>query len=281
MRTAPFHPWDSDEDQAKQIQRRLSKLVALHDGFTSVGLVGGVSIRPIDLTTVRAAICILDVPSMKTVDSATATAKPHFRYMSGLRAFQAGPAVIAAFEKLHARTDFVIWDGHGIAHPRRCGLASHPGVLLNIPSVGVSEELLYGECKLDTFAEERGSRVPVVDPKTSLRSVPPFARATMSVLFSSAWAIASRSNQPYELFSNAHLATDSRNLYAQRECCVNSFTNSIPDAAEPALLRPPAIRRLEIRPETPVSGRISSGSKLVMRPLASRMKPCSMPLESK
>jgi len=168
VRTAPFHPWDSDEDQAKQIQRRLSKLVALHDGFTSGGLVGGVSIRPIDLTTVRAAICILDVPSMKTVDSATATAKPHFRYMSGLRAFQAGPAVIAAFEKLHARTDFVIWDGHGIAHPRRCGLASHLGVLLNIPSVGVSEELLYGECKLDTFAEERGSRVPVVDPKDKL-----------------------------------------------------------------------------------------------------------------
>src|SRR5437867_2307702 len=81
--------------------------------------------------------------------------------------------------------------------------------------------------------------------KTSLRSVPPFARATMSVLFSSAWAIASRSNQPYELFSNAHLATDSRKLYAQRECCVNSFTNSIPAAAEPALLRPPAIRRLQ------------------------------------
>src|SRR2546428_1862563 len=48
------------------------------------------------------------------------------------------------------------------------GLASHLGVLLNIPSVGVSEELLYGECKLDTFAEERGSRVPVVDPKDKL-----------------------------------------------------------------------------------------------------------------
>src|SRR5262249_17474495 len=128
---APFHPWDVDEDQAKEIQRQLSKLVVLHDDFTSAGLVGGVSIRPVDFTTVRAAICIIDVPSMKTVDSATSAAKTQLRYMSGLRAFQAGPAVIAAFEKLHARPDFVLWDGHGIAHPRRCGLASHLGVLLN------------------------------------------------------------------------------------------------------------------------------------------------------
>jgi len=168
VRAAPFHPWDVDEDQAKEIQRRLSKLVVLRDDFTIVGLVAGVSIRPVDLITVRAAVCILDVPSMKTVDSTTAAAKSHFRYMSGLRAFQAGPAVIASFEKLHARPDFVLWDGYGIAHPRRCGLASHLGVLLNIPSAGVSEELLYGECKLDTLAEERGSRVPLLDPKDKI-----------------------------------------------------------------------------------------------------------------
>ena len=96
----PFHPWDVDEDQAKEIQLRLSKLVVLHDGFTSVGLVAGVSIRPVDLTTIRAAICIIDVPSMKTVDTAA-----------------------AAKSRIPGGAD---WR------------------LLNIPSVGVSEELLYG-----------------------------------------------------------------------------------------------------------------------------------------
>src|SRR5689334_20987998 len=64
-------------------------------------------------------------------------------------------------------------------------------------------------------------------PKTSSRLVPPLEQEATSVLFSSAWAIGSRSNPPYELLSNAHLAIDSRNLYAKRECCVSSFINSI------------------------------------------------------
>jgi deoxyribonuclease V len=169
VRAAAFHPWDVDEDEAKEIQVRLSRLVVLcDDDFPGVGLVAGVSVRPVDTTTVRAAIYSLNVPSMETVDSATAAAKSHFRYMSGLRAFQAGPAIIAAFEKLRTRPDVVLWDGHGISHPRRCGLAAHLGVLLNVPSVGVSEELLYGNCTLDALAKERGSRLPVVDPKDNI-----------------------------------------------------------------------------------------------------------------
>jgi deoxyribonuclease V len=59
----------------------------------------------------------------------------------------------------------VLWDGHGIAHPRRCGLASHLGILLDIPSVGVAQELVYGKCNVVELAKERGSYLPVVDPK--------------------------------------------------------------------------------------------------------------------
>jgi deoxyinosine 3'endonuclease (endonuclease V) len=81
---------------------------------------------------------------------------------------------------------FLLWDGHGIAHPRRCGLASHLGVLLNIPSVGVAEELVYGTCNVDALNKERGSHIPVLDPTTAPRPALQYARAVMSVLSMSA-----------------------------------------------------------------------------------------------
>jgi deoxyribonuclease V len=159
-----FHTWDVGENEAKQIQLRLAPLVVCKDDFTNVGLIGGVSIRPLDDTTIQAAVSVLDLPTMKKVDSVTASAKSTFPYIAGLRAFQSGSASIAAFEKLHTRPDLVLWDGHGIAHPRRCGLASHLGVLLDIPSVGIAEELVYGTCNVDALGKERGSRIPVLDP---------------------------------------------------------------------------------------------------------------------
>jgi deoxyribonuclease V len=165
----PIHPhsWNADENEANQIQLRLAPLVVSNDDFTHLGLIGGVSIRPLDDTTIQAALCILDLPTMKNVDSATATEKSTFPYVAGLRAFQAGPAIVAAFDKLRARPDLVLWDGHGIAHPRYCGLASHLGVLLDIPSVGVAEELVYGMCNVDELGKERGSHMPVLDPTNS------------------------------------------------------------------------------------------------------------------
>jgi deoxyribonuclease V len=160
----PLHPWDVDENEATQIQLRVASLVVSSDDFTNVGLIGGVSVQPLDDTTIQAVVSVLDLPTMKKVDSATATAKSTFPYIPGLRAFQAGPAIIAAFDKLQRRSDLVLWDGHGIAHPRCCGLASHLGVSLDVPSVGIAEELVYGSCNLDELGRERGSQIPVLDP---------------------------------------------------------------------------------------------------------------------
>jgi deoxyribonuclease V len=119
----------------------------------------------LDATTAQATVAVLDAPTMKLIDSATASARSSFPYVSGLRAFQAGPAIMAAFEKLHERPDLVLWDGHGIVHPRRCGLASHLGILLEIPSIGIAEELVYGTCDVAALAKSRGSHLPVFDPE--------------------------------------------------------------------------------------------------------------------
>src|SRR5437879_117351 len=110
---AATHEWQVDEAEARQLQLRLALHVVSSDDFTRVRLIGGVSIRPIGATIVHAGVCVLDLPTLKVMDSATARATSNFQYVSGLRAFQAGPVIGAAFEKLRARPDLVLWDGHG------------------------------------------------------------------------------------------------------------------------------------------------------------------------
>jgi deoxyribonuclease V len=157
--------WNVSEEEAKEIQFRLAPLIVTGDDWRRTGLVGGVSIRPVDRSLVRAAVSILELANMKMVDSSVEKADGPLSYIPGLRAFQAGPAITEAFAKLQTRPDVVLWDGHGIAHPRRCGLASHMGIVLDIPSVGVSEELLYGTCRLDMLGRERGASMPILDPE--------------------------------------------------------------------------------------------------------------------
>jgi deoxyribonuclease V len=158
--------WDVSEGEAKAIQLRLAPFIVCDDDWRNMGLLGGVSIRPIDRCMVRVSVCVLDLASMKHLDSSMETAAAPLSYIPGLRAFQAGPAIIAAFAKLSVRPDVILWDGHGIAHPMRCGLASHMGLVLDIPSVGVTEELLYGECRLQKLAGDRGSFTPILDPES-------------------------------------------------------------------------------------------------------------------
>jgi deoxyribonuclease V len=156
--------WNFDKDEAKEIQLRLAPLVVSIDTFADIGVIAGVSIRQSDDATVHAAVSVLDFRTMELMTSATASAKTAFPYVPGLRAFQAAPAIIAAFEKLRTRPDIVLWDGHGIAHSRHCGLASHLGIVLNLPSIGVAEKLVYGTCDVAALPQDRGSRIAVLDP---------------------------------------------------------------------------------------------------------------------
>jgi deoxyinosine 3'endonuclease (endonuclease V) len=83
-----------DEDEARQIQSRLASLVVFDDDFPSAGLIGGVSSRPLDEARVQIVVCVLDLRNVKNIEAATATARSSFPYIPGLRAFQAGPAII-------------------------------------------------------------------------------------------------------------------------------------------------------------------------------------------
>lgn len=122
-----------------------SRIVAA--GKPAAGFIAGVDVHPAGNSgMMRAAICVLSYPSLKPAEQKTATINVSFPYVPGLLSFREGPAVLAAFHKLRQQPDIILFDGHGTAHPRRFGLASHMGLLLDIPAIGCAKSRLYGSC---------------------------------------------------------------------------------------------------------------------------------------
>ena len=102
-----------------------------------------------------AAVAVIRLCDLTTVDQSTAVKKVKFPYIPGLLTFREGPAILAALEHLTVAPELLIFDGQGIAHPRRCGLASHIGVLLDIPSIGCAKTGLSG--RYEAPRAEKGS----------------------------------------------------------------------------------------------------------------------------
>lgn len=156
------HPWRVDKKEATKIQNDLSKKVLTEDKFNKINLVGGVDVAyekngEVAISTV----IVLEPESLKVVEIATSQCIVTFPYTPGLFSFREIPPLIEAFSKLSHIPDLIICDGQGIAHPRRFGLASHLGVLFNIPSIGCGKKNLIGASKDPGL--ERGCFSDIID----------------------------------------------------------------------------------------------------------------------
>jgi deoxyribonuclease V len=118
---------------------------------------------------VFAAVVVLEWPGLQRLESGTAVRKATFPYVPGYLSFREGPVLEAAWAKLDARPDLVIFDGQGLAHPRRFGLACHLGVLWNVPAVGCAKTRLIGTA--DEPGLGKGEWTPLVDEKEVVGSV--------------------------------------------------------------------------------------------------------------
>jgi len=139
------HPWDVSTDDAKKIQRELRQHVTIEPLDEQPDVVAGVDVS-VKNEQARSAVVLLSFPDLQPLQARTAEEAARFPYVPGLLAFREGPVVLAALEKLTRRPDVVICDAHGLAHPRRMGLATHLGVVLDLPSVGCAKSRLCGEC---------------------------------------------------------------------------------------------------------------------------------------
>ncbi len=155
------HPWPKNYKDAVRVQERLKSRLVMEDRIGDVRLVAGADVSyDKGSDYYHAAVVVLKFPEMETVEEVHASGKAPFPYIPGLLAFREGPIVLRAFRKLKVRPDVVLIDGHGVAHPRGFGLASHMGVLLGIPTVGCAKTVLVGEYKEP--AKRRGSQSSLV-----------------------------------------------------------------------------------------------------------------------
>lgn len=162
MKLAVSHSWDLATREAVELQGQLAQEVVAETTFdpAHIETVAGVDIG-MDGKLARAAVVVLDYSRLEPVDWAVAEVEIAFPYVPGLLAFREGPGVLAALERLTVWPDVLIFDGHGQAHPRRFGLASHMGVLLDRPSVGCAKSRLAGEH--EEPGDEVGNWAPLRD----------------------------------------------------------------------------------------------------------------------
>lgn len=155
------HTWDLTESEARALQNELAAKVIKEDRLDKIRYVAGVDVAYEKYSDrLAAAVVLLNASSLDVVETVTAEDSAQFPYIPGLFSFREIPPLIKAFSKLQHTPDLVICDGQGIAHPRRFGLASHLGLIFDIPTIGCAKTSLIGEHgKPD---DERGSIVPLV-----------------------------------------------------------------------------------------------------------------------
>ncbi|MDR6966521.1 deoxyribonuclease V [Flavobacterium arsenatis] len=108
-------------------------------------------------STVYAGIVVLSYPEMTVQSYSLISAETTFPYVSGYLAFREVPSLMLAWQQLPQKPDILVLDGQGITHPRRMGIASHFGVLNNLPTIGCAKSMLYGkfdELGLEAFSSE-------------------------------------------------------------------------------------------------------------------------------
>jgi len=149
------HAWNVTPEEAIKIQQQLRSEVSLKDDFGTVTKVAGVDVGFEDeFATTRAAVVVLSYPELKVQEQALVRRPTTFPYVPGLLSFREIPALLEAIASLSTLPHLLIVDGNGYAHPRRLGIASHLGILSNIPSIGVAKSYFLGHH--DPVPEERG-----------------------------------------------------------------------------------------------------------------------------
>lgn len=166
---SPLPEWSGNGAAMRELQQTLATRVALRDGFPKqLATIAGFDVGfEDDGTTTRAAAVLLDACTLQVIDQQVARLPTRMPYIPGLLSFRELPALLEALAMLKQPPDLVFVDGHGIAHPRRLGIAAHFGVASGLPSIGVAKKILVGSASL-ALHEMRGAFTPLRDGREQI-----------------------------------------------------------------------------------------------------------------
>jgi len=148
-----LHSWEVSPGEAIQLQKELKKKISLKKSFNNVKIVAGADVSYYKNKMI-AGIVILKFPQLEIIEKKSSVSSVNFPYISGLLTFREGPSLLAAFKKIKNEPDIILFDGQGIAHPRRMGIATHLGLFLDQPTIGCAKSRLSG--KYTSVGEEKG-----------------------------------------------------------------------------------------------------------------------------
>jgi deoxyribonuclease V len=144
---------------AIRLQKNIAKkVVAAKDDFGEISRICGVDIAYSDSNS-NAAYCsavIMDRNMQQLVESVDVQTIVKYPYVPGLLMLREAEPIFYTLKLLKNSYDLLLIDGHGLLHPRKCGLACYIGVTLDKPTIGVAKSRLCGTVRPDGFVELDG-----------------------------------------------------------------------------------------------------------------------------
>jgi deoxyribonuclease V len=183
MHARHLHDWNLEPKGAVALQQELRSSIVVEPLSVPVTLVAGCDLsfdRGSDVG--YAGIVVIRLPELEVVDSAGVEGTIGFPYIPGLLSFRESPLLLRAWERLRTRPDAVMIDGHGLAHPRRFGIACHFGLLVDVPTVGCAKSVLVGA--YEGLADEPGAVAPLIHAGESVGVALRTKRATAPIFVS-------------------------------------------------------------------------------------------------
>jgi deoxyribonuclease V len=223
VRIPKLHGWDVSFADAIALQRELAGKVKAKPALKRFQTIAGADVSYNRWSpTLYASVVVLKMPDLTVLEERTAAVDVAFPYRTGLLSFREAPALLAAFRKVRTRPDVVMIDGHGLAHPRRFGIASHLGLWLDVPTIGCAKTRLIGDFEEPDV--DAGSLSPLTAGgervgcvlRTKQRCKPLFISVGVRIDLESAIDIVGLTTRRHRIPEPTRLAHDAVNRYRRR-----------------------------------------------------------------
>ena len=161
MKPVRFHSWNISPNEAVAIQNNLRKKIIFSPIDKNIRYIGGTAVAfDAGKNIIHVALTVLKYPNLEIIEQNGISQEITFDYISGLLTFREGAPLMSLFRKTARDIDLIVFHSHGQSHPRRFGLATHLGVLLDVPSIGVSNKMLVGSH--DHLSQQKYSEKPIL-----------------------------------------------------------------------------------------------------------------------
>jgi deoxyribonuclease V len=138
-----FFPYDHSRESLLEAQKHIAEMVIDRDEFGELRFIAGVDQAFMDDLVISGIVVLRNVSS-NVADRSYSVQPVNYPYIPTFLSFREGPAIVNAFKKLKTIPDILMVDGAGINHPRRAGIATHIGVVLDVPTIGITKKILCG-----------------------------------------------------------------------------------------------------------------------------------------